>query len=62
VKGSGLGLTLVRHIVEAHGGRVGVKSRPGEGSTFTIELPLGEEGAVEAGRGESEGPGGEGRA
>jgi len=40
VKGSGLGLSLVKHIVEAHRGRVSVDSRPGEGSTFTMVLPL----------------------
>ena len=40
VKGSGLGLTLVRHIAEAHGGRVTVESEPGRGSTFTIHLPV----------------------
>lgn len=39
-KGSGLGLSLVRHIVEAHGGQVSVDSSPGEGSKFTIRLPL----------------------
>jgi signal transduction histidine kinase len=39
-KGSGLGLSLVRHIVEAHGGQVLVDSAPGEGSTFTISLPV----------------------
>ncbi len=42
VKGSGLGLTLVKHIAAAHGGRVHLRSRPGEGSTFTIELPIAE--------------------
>jgi len=40
VKGSGLGLPLVRHIVEAHGGSVTVESEPGQGSTFTLHLPL----------------------
>jgi len=39
VKGTGIGLAMVRHIVEAHGGSVRVTSAPGEGSTFTIELP-----------------------
>ena len=40
VKGSGLGLPLVRHIVEAHGGSVTLESEPGKGSTFTLHLPL----------------------
>jgi len=39
-KGSGLGLSLVRHIVEAHGGHVTVDSAPGRGSVFTITLPV----------------------
>ncbi len=39
-KGSGLGLSLVRHIAHAHGGEVSVDSTPGQGSKFTIELPL----------------------
>ena len=38
--GAGLGLTLVEHIVKAHGGSIGVDSDPGEGSTFTIRVPL----------------------
>ncbi|KAJ3504573.1 hypothetical protein NLJ89_g7867 [Agrocybe chaxingu] len=40
-KGTGLGLALVRQIVKLSGGRLGVKSKTGEGSTFWVELPLG---------------------
>ncbi len=39
-EGAGIGLYIVRHLVEAHGGRIGVDSRFGEGSTFVVELPL----------------------
>lgn len=38
--GSGLGLTISRHIVEAHGGTIRAESVPGEGTAFTFELPL----------------------
>ena len=40
-RGSGVGLALVRHIAEAHGGDVTVQSAPGEGSRFSLRLPLG---------------------
>jgi len=40
VGGTGLGLPLVRHIVEAHGGSIGVTSRVGKGTTFTVRIPL----------------------
>ena len=43
VKGSGVGLAMVRHIVAAHGGDITVASEPGQGSTFTILLPAGVE-------------------
>lgn len=39
IKGAGLGLSLVRHIVTAHGGKVECKSKVGEGSTFSIRIP-----------------------
>lgn len=38
-KGSGLGLTLVKHVAEAHGGKVAVSSRVDEGSTFSVMIP-----------------------
>jgi signal transduction histidine kinase len=46
VHGNGLGLSLVKRIVEAHGGRVAVTSTPGEGATFVVYLPAVPESAV----------------
>ena len=40
ISGNGLGLNLVQKIVDAHGGKVRAESKPGKGSTFTIELPV----------------------
>ncbi len=41
VKGTGIGLAMVKHIVDAHGGKLVVDSEPGRGSTFTIRLAAG---------------------
>ena len=51
VKGTGIGLTMVQHIVRAHHGELQVESVPGEGSTFTILLPLEEKGPGTRGQG-----------
>ena len=40
--GVGLGLTVCRTLVDAAGGRIGVQTKPGEGTTFRVELPLGD--------------------
>ncbi|HWD64278.1 MAG TPA: SpoIIE family protein phosphatase [Solirubrobacteraceae bacterium] len=40
-EGSGIGLALVAELAEVHGGRPGVSSQPGIGSTFTVDIPLG---------------------
>jgi two-component system phosphate regulon sensor histidine kinase PhoR len=48
VKGTGVGLAMVSHIVRAHGGKVRVVSAPGEGSTFTILIPARDRGRRQA--------------
>ena len=39
-QGSGMGLAIAKHIVEAHGGSIRVQSEEGKGSTFSFSLPL----------------------
>jgi len=48
--GTGLGLFLVKAVVEAHNGKVWVESSPGQGSTFWVELPIGDEPAARESR------------
>jgi signal transduction histidine kinase len=40
ITGSGIGLTLVKEIIESHGGNITVESERNKGSTFTIQLPI----------------------
>ena len=40
IRGTGVGLSVVRHVVDAHEGRSSVESRPGEGTTVTVDLPV----------------------
>ena len=49
VEGSGLGLYLVRHAVDAHNGEIKASSQPGKGSTFTVLFPMEKENCVEKG-------------
>ncbi len=49
VGGSGIGLTIVRRVIEAHRGRIWVESEPGKGSVFTFALPVLEGYAVRGG-------------
>jgi len=55
VDGSGIGLSLVKHIVDAHGGKIDVDSSPGRGSVFTIHLPTSSGAVGEARDGEHSG-------
>lgn len=52
--GTGLGLAIVKHVVANHGGNITVWSRPGTGSTFTIELPIFDPETVHASAGRKE--------
>jgi len=47
-QGMGLGLSIARTLVEAHGGRISAESHPGEGARFLVRLPLGDKNSGEA--------------
>ena len=46
IRGTGLGLVLVKQAVDAHGGAISVESELGQGARFTITLPLGDEAGI----------------
>jgi signal transduction histidine kinase len=52
--GLGLGLSIVRHLVELHGGTITAGNRPGGGAVFTVRLPAAPAGAARASAGRSE--------
>ena len=42
-QGTGIGLSIVKHIIQAHGGRIEVTNATGQGSTFRLSIPIGDE-------------------
>jgi signal transduction histidine kinase len=45
-RGTGLGLAIARRVVEAHGGRIDIDSRPGNGTTVSVTLPASQQAAA----------------